>query len=87
MVRGSIMTIPIFILDSGSTDKTIEIGEQYGATFLDHAFENHPRQWDFALKNFPVTTDFAGIALSTVLKEHVDVILNEEGKEDAVYLR
>ena len=38
-------------------------------------------------KNFPVTTDFAGIALSTVLKEHVDVILNEEGKEDAVYLR
>ncbi len=37
-------------------------------------------------KNFPVTTDFAGIALSTVLKEHVDVILNEEGVENAVYL-
>ena len=38
-------------------------------------------------KSFPVTTDYAGIALSTVLKEHVDVILNEGGKEDAVYLR
>lgn len=38
-------------------------------------------------KSFPVTTDFAGIALSTVLKEHVDVILNEDGLEDAVYLR
>jgi pyrimidine operon attenuation protein/uracil phosphoribosyltransferase len=38
-------------------------------------------------KSFPVTTDFAGIALSTVLKEHVEVILDEEGKEDAVYLR
>ena len=38
-------------------------------------------------KSFPVTTDFAGVALSTVLKEHVDVVLNEEGKEDAVYLR
>lgn len=37
-------------------------------------------------KSFPVTTDFAGIALSTVLKEHVDVVLNEDGKEDAVYL-
>ena len=37
-------------------------------------------------KSFPVTTDFAGIALSTVLKEHVDVVLNENGKEDAVYL-
>ncbi|HTK18121.1 MAG TPA: phosphoribosyltransferase family protein, partial [Mucilaginibacter sp.] len=38
-------------------------------------------------KSFPVTTDYSGIALSTVLKEHVDVILNEDGKEDAVYLR
>lgn len=38
-------------------------------------------------KSFPVATDFAGIALSTVLKEHVDVVLNEIGEEDAVYLR
>lgn len=38
-------------------------------------------------KKFPMTTDFAGIALSTVLKEHVDVVLDEEGEEDAVYLR
>ena len=37
-------------------------------------------------KNFPVTTDFAGIALSTVIKERVDVFLTENGKEDAVYL-
>jgi glycosyltransferase involved in cell wall biosynthesis len=46
----------IFILDSGSTDKTLEIGRQYGAEFLQHAFENHPRQWDYALKNFEVKT-------------------------------
>lgn len=38
-------------------------------------------------KSFPVTTDFAGIALSTVLKEHVEVVLDETGMEDAVYLR
>ena len=38
-------------------------------------------------KKFPMTTDYAGIALSTVLKEFVDVILDEDGKEDAVYLR
>jgi glycosyltransferase involved in cell wall biosynthesis len=47
---------PVFILDSGSTDKTIAIGEQFGATFLQHQFENHPRQWDYALKNSPVKT-------------------------------
>jgi len=37
-------------------------------------------------KSFPVTTDFAGIALSTVLKEHVEVNLNVAGVEDSVYL-
>jgi len=38
-------------------------------------------------KSFPVTTDYAGIALSTVIKEHVDVLLDVAGEEDAVYLR
>jgi pyrimidine operon attenuation protein/uracil phosphoribosyltransferase len=38
-------------------------------------------------KSFPVTTDFAGVALSTVIKEHVDVVLDVAGEEDAVYLR
>ena len=38
-------------------------------------------------KNFPVTTDYAGVALSTVIKEHVDVVIDVEGEEDAVYLR
>jgi pyrimidine operon attenuation protein/uracil phosphoribosyltransferase len=38
-------------------------------------------------KSFPVTTDYAGIALSTVLKEHVEVVLSEDGGEDEVYLR
>ncbi|PWK77869.1 pyrimidine operon attenuation protein/uracil phosphoribosyltransferase [Mucilaginibacter oryzae] len=39
-------------------------------------------------KSFPVTTDFAGMALSTVIKEHVDVVLEEEDEqEDGVYLR
>lgn len=38
-------------------------------------------------KSFPVATDYTGLALSTILKEHVDVILDEDGEEDAVYLR
>lgn len=38
-------------------------------------------------KIFPVATDFTGLALSTVLKEHVDVVFSEDGEEDAVYLR
>lgn len=41
---------------------------------------------DRSHKNFPVATDFVGLELSTVLKEHVDVVLDENGEEDAVYL-
>ena len=37
-------------------------------------------------KNFPVATDFVGLELSTVLKEHVSVVLDEDNQEDAVYL-
>ena len=37
-------------------------------------------------KLFPIATDFVGLELSTVLKEHVEVILNENNEEDAVYL-
>jgi pyrimidine operon attenuation protein/uracil phosphoribosyltransferase len=37
-------------------------------------------------KSFPVNTDYSGIALSTVIKQHVDVVLSETGAEDAVYL-
>ena len=36
---------------------------------------------------FPVTTDFRGLEMATVLKEHVDVILDQKGEKDAVYLR
>ena len=35
---------------------------------------------------FPISPDFTGLELATILKEHVDVVLDEEGEEDAVYL-
>lgn len=44
------------ILDSGSTDTTIAIAKQYEAEVKTHVFENHPKQWDFALKNFNIQT-------------------------------
>ncbi len=41
---------------------------------------------DRSHKNFPVATDFVGLELSTVLKEHVYVVLDENDEEDGVYL-
>ncbi len=42
---------------------------------------------DRSHRNFPISSDFTGMELATVLKEHVDVVLDEETGEDAVYLR
>lgn len=41
---------------------------------------------DRSHKIFPIATDFVGLELATILKEHVDVILDVEGEEDRVYL-
>jgi len=37
-------------------------------------------------KIFPIATDFVGLQLATVLKEHVDVVMDVDGEEDRVYL-
>jgi len=50
------LNAPIFILDSGSTDNTIAIANQYHAEVKVNQFINHPQQWDFALKNFDIET-------------------------------
>ncbi|WP_316832704.1 glycosyltransferase family 2 protein [Pedobacter aquatilis] len=47
---------PLFILDSCSTDSTLAIAASYGAEVKTNPFENHPQQWDFALKNFDIQT-------------------------------
>ncbi len=67
---------PIFILDSGSNDGTIAIGDKFGAVILTHAFENHPKQWDFALKNFNIQTPWvicldADHTVTPELKKHL----------------
>ncbi|MDN3548754.1 exosortase Y [Mucilaginibacter aquaedulcis] len=50
------LNAPLFILDSGSTDATLEIAKLAGATILMHKFVNHPMQWDYALRNFDIVT-------------------------------
>ena len=46
----------VYILDSGSTDNTLKIADQFKAQVKTNAFENHPKQWNFALNNFQIDT-------------------------------
>lgn len=45
----------VFIVDSGSTDRTRAIAEAHGARVVGHPFENHPTQWAWALGALPLT--------------------------------
>jgi glycosyltransferase involved in cell wall biosynthesis len=67
---------PVFVVDSGSTDATLNIAHEFGAQVLYHTFVNHPQQWDFALKNCPIQTPWvigldADQVVTPELKQHL----------------
>ncbi len=44
----------LFVVDSGSTDRTREIAAAAGARVEVHPFETHARQWEWALAELPI---------------------------------
>lgn len=48
------LTSDIFVVDSGSTDRTAAIAKEHGAQIVTHAFESHARQWQWALSTLPL---------------------------------
>jgi glycosyltransferase involved in cell wall biosynthesis len=46
----------IYVVDSGSTDKTISICEKFGVRVFCHPYVNHAAQWRWALDNLPIVT-------------------------------
>jgi exosortase/archaeosortase family protein len=85
------LNAPIFVLDSGSDDQTVTIAQNAGAAVLQHPFENHPKQWDFALKNFAVKTPWvicldADQEVTPELKEKLINFKDEEHRDvDGIY--
>ena len=52
----SSLNAPIYIMDSGSTDRTVEVAKEHGAEVAVNPFENHPKQWNHALNYFKIKT-------------------------------
>lgn len=48
----------IFVVDSGSNDKTLEIAKKYKAQIASHPFETHATQWNWAFKNLPLSNEW-----------------------------
>jgi glycosyltransferase involved in cell wall biosynthesis len=66
----------IVVIDSGSTDRTCDIAKSHGAIVLQHRFDSHTAQWQWALENAGRQTDWvlgldADQAVSPELKASV----------------
>lgn len=61
----------IFIVDSFSTDKTVEIANQMGAKVYQHPWENYSKQFNWGLQNLPIQTEW-------VWRMDADEYLSEE---------
>jgi glycosyltransferase involved in cell wall biosynthesis len=48
----------VFVVDSFSTDNTVELAKAGGAMVLQHPFTNYARQFEWALENAPITAEW-----------------------------
>jgi len=76
----------IFIVDSFSTDRTQEIAEAYGARFYQNVWINYATQFNWAIDNCPITTDWvmrvdADEYLDELLVDQINRQLDRVGSE------
>jgi glycosyltransferase involved in cell wall biosynthesis len=67
----------IFVVDSHSTDKTLEIAKRYGAKIFEHDFRNQADQFNWALDSVPIKNDW-------ILRLDADEYLTPDLKEEIV---
>ena len=65
----------VVVVDSGSGDRTVEIAREYGADVLTHTFTSHARQFNWALDN-------AGVATEWVLRIDADERMTDAVKAE-----
>jgi len=48
----------IMVVDSFSTDRTVEIARNYTDNIIAHQYDGHPQQWDWVLENAPMSQEW-----------------------------
>jgi len=82
----------VFIVDSGSTDRTVAIASGLGARVITHPFETHAKQWDWALRELPIRTDWvlgldADQRVMPELRTLIDQTLPSSERIDGFFVR
>ena len=81
----------VHIVDSGSTDRTLEIARSYGVGILSHPYDGPRQQWEWALDNVPIRYPWllmmdADLRVSAQLRESIKSALHDPA-HDGYYLR
>src|SRR5947208_1753582 len=71
----------VFIVDSGSTDRTVALAEEFGATVVHHPWEGYAAQKNWALDNLPFQSNWilildADEAVSTELRTEIEELVS-----------
>lgn len=82
----------IFILDSLSTDRTLEIARQFGCHIAQNKFENYAKQRNYALDHLPIRSDWvffldADEWLPDALKQEVSAVIASCPRENGFYIK
>lgn len=81
----------IFVLDSCSTDRTLEIAGKYGCHIAQNKFENYAKQRNYALDHLPVRSEWvlfldADEWLPDALKQEISTLIAITPEENGFYI-
>lgn len=82
----------VFILDSLSKDRTIEIAKRFDCVVFEHPFENYAKQRNFALDHLPIQTEWvlfldADEWLPADIKEEISNLIHGNPEENGFYIK
>lgn len=80
----------IFVVDSGSTDQTVEIAQKARCQVFEHPFENQAKQLNWAIQNLPIATPWlmrldADERLTPELVEELKLVLPQTSDDITGY--
>ncbi len=78
----------IFIVDSCSTDRTVDIALEHGVSIVQRTFTHFGDQWNWAIERLPIKTPWvlkldADERVSAELKKEIEAVVSNEPEENA----
>jgi glycosyltransferase involved in cell wall biosynthesis len=82
----------VFVVDSYSTDKTVDIALRYGSTVMQNRFQDYAKQRNFALEHLPIQSEWVFFLDADewpceALKMEIRRVISAQPEENGYYLK